>query len=89
MLGLAQNVPGIVLYFMHVSAASGVQAVREARARGLPVYGETLHQYLMYTSEDYKRPDGQMYHTYPSIKSQADQDALWGGTGEGDRKSVV
>jgi dihydropyrimidinase len=88
-LGLAQNVPGIVLYFMHVSAASGVQAVREARARGLPVYGETLHQYLMYTSEDYKRLNGQMYHTYPSIKSQADQDALWAGTFESTIHTVA
>ena len=79
-LALAQNVPGIVLYFMHVSAASGVRAIREARARGLPVYGETLHQYLMYTAEDYKRPNGQMYHTYPSLKSQDDQDELWAGT---------
>ena len=79
-LGLAKNVPGIALYFMHVSAAFGVEAIREARARGLPVYGETLHQYLMYTSEDYKRPNGQIYHTYPSIKAQSDQNALWAGT---------
>ena len=79
-LGLAKNVPGIALYFMHVSAAFGVEAIREARGRGMPVYGETLHQYLMYTSEDYKRPNGQIYHTYPSIKAQADQNALWAGT---------
>ena len=88
-LGLAKNVPGIVLYFMHVSAAHGVEAIREARARGMPVYGETLHQYLMYTSEDYKRPNGQIYHTYPSIKAQADQDALWGGMADGTLHSVA
>jgi dihydropyrimidinase len=81
-LGVAKNVPGIALYFMHVSAANGVEALREARARGMPVYGETLHQYLMYTAEDYKRPNGQMYHTYPSLKSQMDQDALWSGTAD-------
>ncbi|HEX2829708.1 MAG TPA: amidohydrolase family protein [Burkholderiales bacterium] len=79
-LTLARNVPGIVLYFMHVSAKSGVDAIREARAQGRPVYGETLHQYLMYTAEDYKRPNGQIYHTYPSLKSQQDQDGLWAGT---------
>ena len=79
-LGVAKNVPGIALYFMHVSAAYGVEALREARARGMPVYGETLHQYLLYTAEDYRRPNGQMYHTYPSLKSQADQNALWAGT---------
>ena len=50
------------------------RAIREARARGMPVYGETLHQYLMYTAEDYRRPNGQMYHTYPSLKSRADQE---------------
>jgi dihydropyrimidinase len=88
-LALAQNVPGIALYFMHVSAANGVRAIREARARGLPVYGETLHQYLMYTEEDYKRPNGQMYHTYPSLKSQRDQDELWAGTGDGTIHTVA
>jgi len=87
-LGIAQNVPGIVLYFMHVSAATGVKAIREARARGLPIYGETLHQYLMYTQEDYKRPNGQMYHTYPSLKSQADQAELWAGTRDGTIHTV-
>jgi len=88
-LTLAGNVPGITLYFMHVSAASGVEAIREARALGLPVYGETLHQYLMYTAEDYKRPNGQMYHTYPSLKSQQDQDELWAGTVDGTIQTVA
>ena len=88
-LALAQNVPGIVLYFMHVSAASGVHAIREARALGRPVYGETLHQYLMYTAEDYKRPNGQMYHTYPSLKSKDDQNELWSGTRDGTILTVA
>jgi dihydropyrimidinase len=78
-LGIARNVPGIALYFMHVSAASGVEAIQEARASGMPMYGETLHQYLMYTAEDYKRPNGQIYHTYPSLKSENDRKALWAG----------
>jgi len=77
---LAESVPGTALYMMHVSAGTGVAAIREARARGVPIYGETLHQYIMYTSEDYKRPNGQIYHTYPSLKSEADRRALWAGT---------
>ena len=79
-LRLAESVPGTALYMMHVSAATGVTAIREARAKGLPIYGETLHQYMLYSAEDYKRPNGQMYHTYPSLKSKADQAALWAGT---------
>src|SRR5258707_7198774 len=76
-LRLAESVPGTALYMMHVSAATGVAAIAEARRRELPVYGETLHQYLGYTAEDYKRPNGQIYHTYPSLKSAEDQKALW------------
>jgi dihydropyrimidinase len=88
-IALAEHVPGITLYFMHVSAASGVSAIREARALGMPIYGETLHQYLMYTEEDYKRPNGQIYHTYPSLKSQQDQNELWNGTVDGTIHTVA
>jgi len=80
---LAESVPGCALYMMHVSAGTGVAAIREARAKGLPIYGESLHQYMLYTAEDYKRPNGQIYHTYPSLKTKADQQALWAGTLDG------
>jgi dihydropyrimidinase len=79
-LRLAESVPGTALYMMHVSAATGVAAIAEARRKGLPIYGETLHQYLQYSANDYKRPNGQIYHTYPSLKSVDDQKALWHGT---------
>jgi dihydropyrimidinase len=68
---------------MHVSAGTGVAAIAEARAKGLPIYGETLHQYLNYSAQDYKRPNGQIYHTYPSLKSPEDQKALWDGAASG------
>lgn len=77
---LAEKVTGTTLYMMHVSAATGVSAIREARSRGVPIYGESLHQYMLYTSDDYRRPRGQIYHTYPSLKSAEDQAALWAGT---------
>ena len=41
---LAENVEGMALYMMHVSAETGVAAIRESRARGFPIYGESLHQ---------------------------------------------
>jgi dihydropyrimidinase len=82
-LRLAESVPGTVLYMMHVSAGTGVAAIAEARGKGLPIYGETLHQYLNYSAEDYKRPNGQIYHTYPSLKSDEDRAALWDGTAQG------
>jgi dihydropyrimidinase len=80
---LAANVEGAALYMAHTSAGAGVRAIADARARNAPVYGETLHQYLLYTAEDYKRPRGQMYHTYPSLKSLEDHDRLWAATRQG------
>ena len=35
---------------------------------------------MLHTAEDYKLPNGQIYHTYPSLKSAEDQKALWAGT---------
>ena len=86
---LAENVPGTALYMMHTSAASGVEAIEESRAKGFPIYGETLHQYLMFSADDYKKVNGQIYHTYPSLKSKADQDALWDGMTRGTIHSVA
>jgi dihydropyrimidinase len=88
-LRLAESIPGTALYMMHVSAATGVAAVTEARAKGLPIYGETLHQYMLFSQEDYKRPNGQIYHTYPSLKTAADQKALWDGTLNGSINCVA
>jgi dihydropyrimidinase len=79
----AENVEGAALYMVHVSAASGVAAIAGSRARGFPIYGETLHQCLLYAADDYRCPGGQMYHTYPSLKFAEDQRALWAGTNHG------
>ena len=86
---LAANIEGSSLYMLHTSAKTGVEAIAAARARGVPIYGETLHQYLMYNSEDYKRPNGQIYHTYPSLKFAEDQAALWAGTDYGAIQTVA
>lgn len=86
---LAENVEGAALYMMHVSAGTGIAAIRESRARGYPIYGETLHQYMLYNESDYRRPNGQIYHTYPSLKTEADQRALWQGTVDGEISTVA
>ncbi len=86
---LAENIEGAALYMMHVSAATGVAAIAESRAKGFPVYGETLHQYLMFTHAHYRRPNGQIYHTYPSLKERSDQDALWAGQLQGAISAIA
>ena len=74
---------GVGIYFVHVTAKEGVRAIEEARAEGLPVYGEALHNYLQFTCEDYKKPGGTAIHTYPAIKFPEDRDALTVGLMDG------
>jgi dihydropyrimidinase len=77
------------VYFVHTSATEGVQAIARARAMGQPIYGETLHQYLCHTADEYAEPDGFQFHTYPSVKLQGDQDSLWDGLRFGSLATVA
>lgn len=71
------------VYFVHATAKEGVAAIAEARSEGQPVYGEALHNYLEFTCEDYRKPDGTLIHTYPAIKYAEDRDALISGLLDG------
>jgi dihydropyrimidinase len=70
---------GAPVYFVHVSARQGLAAIQEARSNGMPIYGEALHNYVCFTSDNYKEENGMKYHTYPSLKSEADRLAMWDG----------
>lgn len=80
---------GCRLYIMHVSCDLGVQAIREARAAGQDVHGETLHQYALFSREHYHRQNGQIYHTYPSLKEAEDCASLWQGLTDGTIETVA
>lgn len=80
---------GAALYLVHVSAKEGVDAIAEARRRTLPVYAETLHNYVSFTSDNYRETDGMRYHTYPSLKSEEDRLRLWDGLLHGDLSAIA
>jgi dihydropyrimidinase len=80
---------GAAVYFVHTSAREGVEAVAEARAAGLPIYAETLHQYACFSAEDYRKPRGFCYHTYPSLKYPDDRKALWDGLVRDDVSTIA
>jgi dihydropyrimidinase len=77
------------LYLVHVSARQGVDAIAEARRRGQPVYGETLHNYACFSEQNYHEPDGMKYHTYPSLKTPDDAARLWDGLLDGDLSTLA
>jgi dihydropyrimidinase len=80
---------GSPLYVVHVSSAWGVEAIREAKASGMPVYGEVLHNYLVFSSDDYAGEEGLLYHNYPPLKSKADRQRLWESIAAGHLDTVA
>jgi dihydropyrimidinase len=88
-LRLARYVEGAAVYLVHVSSKAGTDAVAEARADGFPVYAETLHHYATFTAEAYLRPDGVVFHTYPSLKHDEDRQRLWAGLFDGSLATVA
>ena len=70
---------GMPLYVFHVSCGQVVERVAAARAKGLPIYGETCPQYLFLTDKMYSREGilGALPVCAPPIRSQEHQDRLW------------
>ncbi|GHU64589.1 dihydropyrimidinase [Clostridia bacterium] len=80
---------GAALYIVHLANAQGLRAVTKARDEGYPIFAETCPQYLNFTSDVYKRPDGRNFVCSPPIKGKASQKALWDGIARGDIATVA
>ncbi len=80
---------GSPVYFVHVSAKEGIAAIGEARAKGMPIYGEALHNYCCFNADNYKEENGMKYHTYPSLKSEEDRLSLWDGIVRGGLNTMA
>ena len=69
---------GAPLHVVHLACAEGLAAIRDAKARGVPITVETCPHYLAFTDEDLDRLGG-LLKTAPVVKSAKDRDALWEG----------
>lgn len=70
---------GAPIYLVHLSSRGALAAVREARARGLPVYAETRPIYLYLTRESFVLPGGEgaKFVGQPPLREREDVEALW------------
>jgi len=66
-------------YFVHLSTEEAPRLVGEARAAGLPVFGETCPQYLVLDDALYAGPNGERYVCSPPIRGERERRALWEG----------
>ncbi|MBL8378580.1 MAG: dihydropyrimidinase [Burkholderiales bacterium] len=83
-IALAELVDCPIL-IVHVSTPEGIEAIRQARGRGLKVMGETCPQYLFLTAQDIDRPgvQGAMFCCSPPPRDAAAQEACWQGMRDG------
>lgn len=82
---------GASLYVVHLSSADGLEEIRRARARGVPVFAETCPQYLLLSDEVYQAPgmEGAKYVMSPPLRPSWHQNALWAGLAAGDVQVVA
>jgi len=77
------------LYIVHLACGGGLAAVRKAQLDGHSVFAETCPQYLNFTSDVFKRPDGRNFVCSPPMKGQESRDALWQGIKNGSINTVA
>ncbi len=71
------------LYIVHMNAAGEVDMLRYAREHGVKVMGETCPQYLFFTIDHLRRPDGAKWVCSPPMRTEVDNARLWEGLEEG------
>ena len=76
------------VYIVHMNAAGEVDMLKYARERGVKVMGETCPQYLFFTIEDLRRPDGAKWICSPPMRTAQDNDRLWEGLSEGILQTI-
>ncbi|MBD1849239.1 dihydropyrimidinase [Leptolyngbya sp. FACHB-711] len=71
----------IPVYIVHLSAKEALDAVVEARDRGIEAYAETCPHYLFLTIEEYDRPgfEAAKFVMTPPLREADCQHALWRG----------
>jgi dihydropyrimidinase len=76
------------LYVVHMNVAGEVDQLEYARQKGLPVMGETCPQYLFFTIDHLRRPDGAKWVCSPPIRSPSDNQRLWQGLADATIQTI-
>jgi dihydropyrimidinase len=76
------------IYIVHMNAGGEVDMLKYAREHGVRVMGETCPQYLFFTEDDLRRPDGAKWVCSPPMRTTADNARLWEGIADGTIQTV-
>ncbi len=76
------------VYIVHMNAGGEVDMLKYARERGVKVMGETCPQYLFFTIDNLRRPDGAKWICSPPMRTAQDNARLWDGLSEGVLQTI-
>ncbi len=76
------------VYIVHMNAGGEVDMLKYARERGVKVMGETCPQYLFFTIDDLRKPDGAKWICSPPMRTREDNARLWKGLSEGVLQTI-
>jgi dihydropyrimidinase len=76
------------VYIVHMNAGGEVDMLQYARGRGVKVMGETCPQYLFFTLDDLRRPDGAKWVCSPPMRTERDQARIWDGLHDGVLQTI-
>jgi dihydroorotase len=73
---------GARIHILHISSAEELRPLREAKARGVDISGETCPQYLLLSTDDYARVGG-VIRLNPPVRESRNQAPLWAALADG------
>jgi dihydroorotase len=73
---------GARIHILHISSAEELRPLREAKARGVDITGETCPHYLMLSADDYARFAG-VIRVNPPVREARNQEPLWRALADG------
>lgn len=73
---------GARIHILHISSAEELRPLREAKARGVDVTGETCPHYLLLSTDDYMRFPGVMT-VNPPVREGCNREPLWAALADG------
>ena len=76
------------IYIVHMNAAGEVDMLEYARQHGVQAMGETCPQYLFFSEDDLRRPDGAKWVCSPPMRTATDNARLWQGLAEGTIQTI-
>jgi dihydroorotase len=73
---------GVRIHILHISSAEELRPLREAKARGVDITGETCPHYLLLSTDDYHQMGG-IIRVNPPVREARNREPLWSALADG------